>query len=148
MMLLLIVLLVTGLQAVPDIAFESAPTPLSLPDDIYLGEVGGVAANSKGEIFVYTRTGHPTISIGTSRPFAHGGSRLFVFDRTGKYLREIGKDSYGMMYAQQVRVDREDNVWIVDQMTGYVMKLGADGRPALLLGRKPESVTIGGGAGR
>ena len=149
MRVLLILLAAFGLQtAVPDIAFDSAPNPLTLPDDIYLGEVGGVAANSRGEIFVYTRTGHPTVSIGTSRPFAHGGSRLFVFDRTGKYLREIGQDSYGMMFAQQVRVDRQDNVWLVDQMSGYVMKLGADGRPTLLLGRKPESVTIGGGAGR
>ncbi len=138
----------------PEIAFESNPNPLTLPDDVYLGEIGGVAANSKGEIFVYTRTGHPTISIGTSRAFAHGGSRLFVFDRNGRYEREIGKDSYGMMYAQQVRVDPQDNVWIVDQMTNFVTRLGADGRPALLLGRKPESVNVpntasrGGGGGR
>jgi hypothetical protein len=149
MRLLLVLLAAAGLQAaVPELAFDSAPSPLTLPADIYLGEVGGVAANSRGEIFVYTRTGHPTVSIGTSRPFMHGGSRLFVFDRAGKYLREIGKDSYGMNFAQQVRVDPQDNVWIVDQMSGYVMKLGADGRPALLLGRKPESVTIGGGGGR
>ena len=42
--------------------FDSRPNPLTLPDDIYLGEVGGVATNSKGDIFVYTRTGHPTMS--------------------------------------------------------------------------------------
>src|SRR5262245_64953975 len=106
-------------NAVPDIAFD-AVNPLTTPDDIYLGEVGGVATNSRGDIFVYTRTGHPTISIGTSRAFAHGGSRLFQFDRTGKYVREIGKDSYGMMVAQQVRIDPQDNVCIVDQMAGYV----------------------------
>ena len=101
------------------------PNPLTLPDDIYLGEVGGVATNSKGDIFVYTRTGHPTVSLGSSRAFAHGGSRLFQFDRTGKFVREIGKDSYGFMFAQQVRIDPQDNVWIVDQMAGYVMKLGS-----------------------
>ena len=43
-----------------------------------------MATNSKGDIFVYTRTGHPTISIGTARPFAHGGSRLFQFDQDRK----------------------------------------------------------------
>ena len=64
-------------NAVPQIAFDSAANPLTLPDDIYLGEVGGVAANSKGDIFVYTRTGHPTVSLGGARAFAHGGSRLF-----------------------------------------------------------------------
>ncbi|HXD72915.1 MAG TPA: hypothetical protein VN628_04235 [Vicinamibacterales bacterium] len=135
------------LQAAPEIAFDST-TPLTMPDDVYLGEVGGVAQTAKGDIYVYTRTGHPTISIGTSRAFAHGGSKLFVFDRAGKFLRELGKDSYGMMFAQQVRVDPQDNVWIVDQMTGYVNKLGPDGRPVLLLGRKPESVNVPANAGR
>src|SRR6185436_2946672 len=130
------------LQTVPDIAFESAPNVLTLPDGVYLGEVAGVAATAKGDIYVYTRTGHPTISLGTSRAFAHGGSQLFQFDRAGKFVREIGKDSYGMLFAQQVRVDPQDNVWIVDQMAGYVNKLGADGRPVLLLGRKPEAVNV------
>src|SRR5437667_3104321 len=104
-------------NAVPQIAFDSVANPLTLPDDIYLGEVGGVATNSRGDIFVYTRTGHPTVTIGTARPFAHGGSRLFQFDRTGKFVREIGKDSYAFMYASQVRVDPGDNIWTVDEMT-------------------------------
>ena len=129
-------------NAVPEIAFDSAANPLALPDDIYLGEVGGVAANSKGDIFVYTRTGHPTVSLGGARAFAHGGSRLFQFDRTGKFTREIGQNSYGFMYAQQVRIDPQDNIWIVDQMTGYVMKLDPAGRVQLLLGRKPEAIPV------
>jgi len=78
-------------NAAPVLNFDSAPTPLVLPDDIYLGEVGGVATNSRGDVFVYTRTGHPTVSMGTARPFAHGGSRLFQFDRNGKFTREIGR---------------------------------------------------------
>jgi len=32
-------------NAAPALNFDSAPTPLVLPDDIYLGEVGGVATN-------------------------------------------------------------------------------------------------------
>src|SRR5262245_40297456 len=129
-------------NAVPEIAFDSAANPLTLPDDIYLGEVGGVAANSKGDIFVYTRTGHPTVSLGTSRAFAHGGSRLLQFDRTGKFVREIGQSTYGFMFAQQVRIDPQDNVWIVDQMTGYAMKLDGTGHVQMLLGRKPEAVPV------
>src|SRR5215470_2194960 len=139
----------------PDISFDSAPNPLTLPDDIYLGEVAGVAANSKGDIFVYTRTGHPTVSLGSSRAFAHGGSRLFRFDRTGKFTGEIGQNSYGFMFAQQVRIDAQDNLWVVDQMTGYAMKLDSTGHVLMLLGRKPESVPVpapaanaGGGGGR
>src|SRR5213083_1149380 len=129
-------------QNVPDIPFDSVANPLTLPDDIYLGEIGGVAANSKGDIFVYTRTGHPTVSLGTARPFAHGGSRLFQFDKNGKFVREIGASSYGFIFAQQVRIDPQDNIWIVDQMTNFVEKLDAAGRVQMLLGRKPEAIPI------
>src|SRR6202795_3673289 len=109
-------------NAAPEIAFDAVANPLTMPDDIYLGEVGGVATNSKGDIFVYTRTGHPTVSLGGARAFAHGGSRLFQFDRTGKFVREIGKDSYAFMFAQQVRIDPSDNIWVVDQMTNMVIE--------------------------
>jgi hypothetical protein len=137
-------------QTAPDIAFDAVANPLNLPDDIYLGEIGGVATNSKGDIFVYTRTGHPTVSIGTARPFAHGGSRLLQFDRNGKFVREIGKDSYAFLFAQQVRIDAQDNIWVVDQMSNMVMKFDPEGRVALLLGRKAEAVPVparGQGAG-
>jgi NHL repeat len=127
---------------VPEIAFDSAANALTLPDDVYLGEVGGVATNSKGDIFVYTRTGHPTLSLGTSRGFVHGGSRLFQFDRNGKYVREIGKDSYAFVFAQQVRIDPQDNIWTVDQMTNSVVKLDPEGRVLMILGRKPEAVPV------
>jgi hypothetical protein len=126
----------------PEIAFDSVANALTLPDDIYLGEVGGVATNSKGDIFVYTRTGHPTLSLGTSRGFVHGGSRLFQFDRNGKYVREIGKDSYAFVFAQQVRIDPQDNIWVVDQMTNTVLKLDPEGRVVMVLGRKPEAVPV------
>src|SRR5712692_9967681 len=129
-------------QTAPEIAFDAVANPLSLPDDIYLGEVGGVATNSKGDIFVYTRTGHPTISIGTARPFAHGGSRLFQFDRNGKFVREIGKDIYGFLFAQQVRIDPQDNIWVVDQMSNMVIKFDANGQVQLLLGRKAEAERV------
>jgi DNA-binding beta-propeller fold protein YncE len=126
----------------PEIRFDSAPNPLQLPANLYLGEVGGVATNSRGDIFVYTRTGHPTITIGTARPFAHGGSRLFQFDKNGKFVREIGKDSYGFMFAAQVRVDPNDNIWVVDQMTNMVIKFDPQDHVAMLLGRKAEAENV------
>ena len=96
---------VVGQSPAPEIRFDSSIDLLKLPANIHLGEVAGVATNSHGDIFVYTRTGHPTISLGTSRPFAHGGSRLFQFDKTGKFIRELGQGSYGFLVAQQLRVD-------------------------------------------
>src|SRR5215469_18946566 len=35
-------------QAVPEIAFDAAPNFLKMPADLHLGEVSGVAVNSKG----------------------------------------------------------------------------------------------------
>jgi hypothetical protein len=148
-------------QNAPEIAFDSAASALTLPPDIYLGEVGGVATNSRGDIFVYTRTGHPTVSLATARPFAHGGSRLFQFDRNGRFTRELGQGVYGFLFAAQVRVDPQDNLWVVDEMSAMVMKFDAQGRIAFLLGRKAEAIANpprpagtggaeggGGGAGR
>jgi hypothetical protein len=126
----------------PEIAFDSAANALTLPDDIYLGEIGGVATNSKGDIFVYTRTGRPTLTLGAARGFVHGGSRLFQFDRNGKHVREIGKDSYAFVFAQMVRIDPQDNIWTVDQMTNSVIKFDPEGRVLMILGRKAEAVPV------
>jgi DNA-binding beta-propeller fold protein YncE len=137
-------MLLVGMQAAAqvEIPFDSVVNLLKYPDSVTIGEVAGVATNSKGDLFVYTRTGHPTISLGTSRPFAHGGSRLYQFDRTGKFVREIGQDSYAFLVAQQVRVDPQDNIWIVDQMSSMVIKFDPAGRVQLLLGRKSESERV------
>jgi len=111
--------------AVPEIPFESAPNPLKLPVDLYLGEAAGVAVNSRGHIFVFTRSGH---------------TRLFEFDRDGKLLREIGKDLYGFDFAHVVRVDKDDNIWCVDEGSNMVIKFSPEGRVLMLLGRKWELV--------
>jgi DNA-binding beta-propeller fold protein YncE len=145
---ILIAILIAGVtgalaqSSAPEIKFDSVPNALQLPAGLYLGEVGGVATNSKGDIFVYTRTGHPSITIGTARPFAHGGSRLFQFDHTGKFVQEVGKDTYGFMVAAQVRVDPSDNLWVVDTFTNMVMKFDPHGDIAMLLGRKAESENV------
>jgi hypothetical protein len=129
-------------NSTPEIKFDSVPNALQLPEGLYLGEVGGVATNSKGDIFVYTSSGHPSITIGTARPFAHGGARLFQFDRNGKFVQEVGKNTYGFMVPAQIRVDPADNLWVVDAYTSMVMKLDTHGDVAMLLGRKAESENV------
>jgi DNA-binding beta-propeller fold protein YncE len=136
------------LAQVPEIPFDSAAALLKLlPANIYLGEAAGVATNSKGNILVYTRTGEDA-TMGGSRFFTHGGSRLFEFDSTGKYLREIGAGIYGFLFAQTVRVDSEDNVWAVDRGADVIVKFDPAGRFLMVFGRKPESVNPAGSGGR
>src|SRR5687767_11048131 len=132
----------TSGQTVPTIQFDSNPNPLTMPDNIHLGEVAGVATNSRGDIYVYTRTGNTTITIGTARAVSHGGGRLFQFDRTGKFVREVGQGVYGFLQPQQVRVDPQDNVWVVDQMSTQVVKFDPNGRVQMVLSRKPEAMTV------
>ena len=130
----------TGVSEIP---YETAPGfALELPADIHLGEAAGVATNSAGHVFVYTRTGNPTAGLGNSRLFTHGGSRLFEFDRNGAFVREIGQGLYGFLFAHAVRVDAQDNIWVVDEAANQVIKFGADGRVLMVMGRKPEAVTV------
>src|SRR5262245_36690202 len=136
-------------QNVTEIAFDTNANLLQTPNDVFVGEVGGVGANSKGQIFVYTRTGHPYATIGDNRTFARGGSRLFLFDPTGKFVRELGQDVYGFNAAIGLRVDPQDNVWTVDAAASQVVKFDAEGRVALVLGRKQERIAVRpGGGGR
>jgi len=131
-------------QSVPDINYDANADLLSLPS---YGEVAGVATNSKGHVFVYARTGHGVATLGDERTFYHNGSRLFQFDQTGKFVKEIGQGVYAVNFAQQVRVDPQDNVWIVDAGSNQVVKFDADGRFQLVLGRKPENITVRPGPG-
>jgi hypothetical protein len=127
---------------VPDLTFTANANFLQTPNDVYLGEVAGVGANSRGQIFVYHRTGHPYATLGDNRTFARNGSRMFVFDANGKYLREWGQDVYGFNAAIGLRVDAQDNVWTIDVAANQVVKFDAQGRVALVLGRKPEAISV------
>jgi hypothetical protein len=80
---------------VPEIPFDSNADLFKMPPNTFLGEVAGVATNSKGNIFVYTRTGHPYATHGDSRTFYHAGSRLFEFSANGSFVGELGQDLYG-----------------------------------------------------
>ena len=106
-------------QSVPEINFDANADIVNLPS---YGEVAGVATNSRGNVFVYARTGHAVATLGDERTFYHGGSRLFQFDQSGKFVKEIGQGVYAVNFAQQVRVDPQDNIWIVDAGSNQVVK--------------------------
>src|SRR5262245_49995292 len=141
-------------QNIPQIAYDSAPNFLKLPDGLYLGEAVGVATNSKGHVFVYTRTGSPQVSMGTNRAFVRNAARLFQFDQTGKYVREIGQGLYGFVFAHAVRIDRQDNIWVIDEgsnmvikfhpeeRSNMVIKFDLEARLLMTLGRKPEAINV------
>jgi hypothetical protein len=132
----------------PEIAFDSNADFLKLPPNTFLGEVAGVATNSRGNILIYTRTGHPYATLGDSRTFYHAGSRLFEFTASGAFVRELGQDLYGFNAAQGLRVDPQDNVWAIDVGSSQIVKFDTAGNVQLVLGRKPESIGVRAAAGR
>jgi DNA-binding beta-propeller fold protein YncE len=120
-------------QPVPEIRFDATVDFLKLPPDLYLGEIAGVAVNSHGHVFIYSRTGE--------RSTVHGATaaQLFEFGPDGAFVREIGKGLYGFAFAHTVRVDRDDNIWATDEGTNMIIKFNPAGRVAMVLGRREEA---------
>ena len=126
-------------QTPPVIAFDSVPDPLKLPPNLYLGEVSGIAVNSKGHIFVLTR------GNSTGPAYAAAAAQLLEFDADGKYLREIGHNLYAWSFAHMVKIDRHDNIWVTDKGSDMVIKFTPEGRVAMVFGRKQEASDEGTG---
>ncbi len=112
-------------QNVPEIPYDSVPNFLKLPPGRYLGEAIGVATNSKGHVFVYTRSAN---------------TQLFEFDQNGTFVREIGPGAYNFEFAHSVRVDPQDNIWVVDEGTNTIVRFNPEGHITMVLGRRPPAV--------
>ncbi len=118
---------------IPEIPYRSVAGFLKLPPDLYLGEVPGVAVNSKGHVFVFSR--------GSTTGPAYGASaaQLLEFSADGRFLREIGHNLYAWSFAHSVKVDKDDNIWVADKGSDIVVKFDPQGRVAMVFGRKQEA---------
>jgi hypothetical protein len=119
---------------VPKIRFESVPDFLKYSPDMNLGEVLGVAINSKGMLAVLNHPG----SAAVGPLYGNASTQIFEFDAAGKFVREIGKGVYGLGYGHGIRYDKYDSLWIVDKGTHAVTKFNPAGYVTLNLGRRPE----------
>jgi DNA-binding beta-propeller fold protein YncE len=120
-------------QAPPEIAYRAVPDFLKLPPDLYLGEVAGVAVNSKGHVFVFSRGNT------TGPAYAAGAAQLLEFAADGKFVREIGHNLYAWSFAHAVKIDKQDNIWVADKGSDMVIKFNPEGRVVLVFGRKQEA---------
>jgi outer membrane protein assembly factor BamB len=121
-------------EAPPQIPFDSVPNVLKLPADLNMGEAAGVALNSKGHIFVFHRGGS---SQGPA--FANTAAQLWEFDADGRFLREIGKNLYAWSFAHAVRIDKDDNIWVIDKGSDMIIRFNPEGHVTMVIGRKPEA---------
>ena len=120
-------------KAAPQLQVTEEVLPLVVPGHT-IGEAVGVAKNSKGHLFVFTRSG------GTGSARASTASQLFEFDQTLKFVKQWGQDMYASSFAHTVRVDKYDNVWASDEGANMVIKFNPAGMVSMVLGRKPEAI--------
>src|SRR4029077_12254876 len=103
-------------ESVPEIPFDSVPEFLKLPPGMNFGEVPGVAVNSVGHVFVFTRS-----NSAYGPAYGPAAAQLFEFGRDGEFLREIGKGLYAWSEAHSVRIDRDDNIWAIDKGSDMII---------------------------
>ena len=118
-------------KATPQLKVTEEVLRLNVPGQT-IGEAVGVAKNSKGHLFVFTRTGKTATVKGSA------ASMLFEFDPNLKFVKEWGPNNYAAAFAHTVRVDKDDNVWVSDEGANMVVKYRPDGTVAMVLGRKDE----------
>lgn len=121
-------------QNVPQIAFTSVPDFLKLPPGMNFGEVPGVAVNSKGDIFIFTRS-----NSANGPAYAPTAARLFEFGPDGRLIGEIGKGLYAWAEAHSVRIDKNDNIWAIDKGSDMIIKFNPAGRVQWVFGRRKEA---------
>src|SRR6202020_2840405 len=132
--LVLLSLSVFAQQAsVPVIPYSSVENFLKLPPDRYLGEMAGVAVNSKGHIFALSRGNT------TGPAYGAAASQLLEFGPDGRFIREIGHNLYAWSFGHSVKVDAQDNIWVADKGSDMVIKFDPQGRVVMAFGRKQEA---------
>src|ERR1700716_289551 len=121
-------------QSAPDMSFDSVPDFFKLPEGMHFGEVPGVAVNSKGHVFVFTRS-----NSASGPAYAPTAAQLFEFGPGGELLGEVGKGLYAWSFAHSVRIDKDDNIWAIDKGSDMIVKFNPAGRVVWVFGRRKES---------
>ena len=99
----------------PQLKVTEEVLQLSVPGQT-IGEAVGVAKNSQGHLFVFSRTGHTATVKGSA------ASKLFEFDQNLKFVKQWGPNNYAAGFAHTVRVDKDDNVWMTDEGANMIVK--------------------------
>ena len=114
-----------GAMAAPQLPLRLVDNFLKFPFAYVLGEVIGVAVNSKGHVFMLNRGYHP----------------LLEFNPDGTFVRSIGDGSAMFEGAHSIRFDAQDNLWYIDAASNMIIKFDTEGRTVQTLGQRPEPWT-------
>jgi DNA-binding beta-propeller fold protein YncE len=116
------------MEKAADLGYRPVPIALSLPNGWTLGAPSSVAIDARDHLLVFNRGVHPIVE----------------FDRDGTFVRTIGEGTYTRPHG--MRLDRDGNIWVVDDRGHSVTKLSARGDVLLRLGsevlEQPTDVAI------
>jgi len=87
-----------------------------LPPGFVFGDVGGVAVDSKDNVYVFNRSEHP----------------MMVFDRDGNFLRSWGEGLFTRPHG--IHIGPDDAVWCTDDGDHCVRKCTPEGKVVMTIG--------------
>ena len=94
--------------------------PNTMPAGWVFGRVSAVSGDSQGNVYILHR--------------GEEADPVLVFDESGKFLRSWGRGMFGRRHG--IRVDPDDNVWVLDYGDHQVFKFTPEGKLLMTLGEK------------
>ncbi len=106
--------------------YEVDPSWPRKPENLSWSDCPGVAVDNQDRVWIYTRTNPP----------------VQVFSANGEFLFAWGQEVFGKLLESKVahglRIDHENNVWLVDLGNQVVWKLSMEGKILQILGTPGE----------
>jgi hypothetical protein len=100
--------------------YESTPAWGELPSNVVMGEVAGVAVDSRDHVYAFNRGSHPVI----------------IFDDAGNFAASWGEDFFIRPHA--IEIGHDGFVYCADEGRHTVTKHTLDGELVLEIGTSPE----------
>ena len=107
-----------------DIRFGEEPD--TMPDGWKFGRVSAVTSDAQGDVYVFHRGKKADSTV--------------VFDSKGNYVRSWGRNFFGNPHG--IRVDKDGNVWCVDNGNHQVYKFTREGKLLQTWGTKGETGAV------
>ena len=114
--------------AAQDNPYRTLDNHFSLPGGRVVGSTAGITIDRDGSsVWAFERCGAANCVGSTVAP-------ILKFDASGKLVTTLGANMFVRPHG--IHVDRDGNVWVTDQEGHQVVKMSADGRALMTLGKK------------
>jgi len=114
-----------------------------VPHGIFLHEATSVAVNSKDEVFVFNRGNMPVLVFDPEGNLIRHWGNKTPYDGTKVVMDPYGNKGARWLGTEYVRphsvcIDKDDNIWLVDDMANMLTKCDPYGKPIMTIA--PEGI--------